>query len=61
MADRFTPAPSPDRDNEAVKEHPLLARHEVSCHADLHCRYQPESRSGAGETPLCRHDRGAPR
>ncbi|MDQ7775225.1 MAG: DUF2285 domain-containing protein [Paracoccus aminovorans] len=34
---------------------PFLVRHQVSCQAGLHCRYQLESRSGHPVNPFCQH------
>ena len=44
-----------DSQDEAFKERPLVVRHQVSCHAGLHCRYQLESRSPRPVNPFCQH------
>ena len=41
---------------EPFKERPLLVRHQVSCQADLHRRYQLDSRLAGRVNPFCQHD-----
>lgn len=42
--------------DEAFMKRPLLVRHQVSCQAGLHRRYQLESRSDRHVNPFCQHD-----
>ncbi len=47
MVGRFAPIWSTDRKNEVFKQRPFLVAHQVSGQADLHSRYQLESRQSA--------------
>ena len=44
-----------DRQDEALVKRPFLVRHQVSCQAGLHRRYQLESRSARNVNPFCQH------
>ena len=56
VVNRFAPVRSADRQDKTFKERPLLVRHQVSCQAGLHRRYQLESRLRLGVNPFCQHD-----
>ncbi len=43
------------RKNEVLKQRPLVVAHQVSGQADLHSRYQLESRQGPHVNPFCQH------
>ncbi len=49
-----------DRQDEALVKRPFLVRHQVSCQAGLHRRYQLESRSARTVNPFCQHGLGGP-
>lgn len=55
----LAPAGGTDGQNEASVEGLFLARHQVSCQAGLHRRYQLESRSTCPVNPFCQHDLAA--
>ena len=55
MAGRFAPVRRTDRQDKSFKERPLFVRHQVSCQAGLHSRYQLESRSARDGNPFCQH------
>ena len=44
--------------DEAFVKRPFLVRHQVSCQAGLHSRYQIESRSARSVNPFCQHGLG---
>ena len=52
---RFTPVRGADCKDEPLKERPFLVRHQVSCQAGLHRRYQLESCLTATVNPFCQH------
>ena len=51
----FASVRGPDSQDEALVERPLIVRHQVSCQAGLHRRYQLESRSTETVNPFCQH------
>ena len=55
VIDRFAPVRRADGQDEGLEESPLLVRHQVSCQAGLHRRYQLESRLPLGVNPFCQH------
>jgi len=52
---RFAPVRRTDRQDKPFKERPFLVRHQVSCQADLHRRYQLESCLHRDVNPFCQH------
>ncbi len=56
MVGRFAPVRRSDGQNEALVKSPLFVRHQISCQAGLHHRYQLESRSARPVNPFCQHD-----
>ena len=58
MVGGFAPIRGPDSQDEPLKERPFLVRHQVSCQAGLHRRYQLEARSAHAVNPFCQHDLG---
>ena len=52
---RFASVRGADYQDEPLKERPFLVRHQVSCQAGLHRRYQLESRSACSVNPFCQH------
>jgi hypothetical protein len=55
MVHGFAPVRCADGQNEAFVKRPFLVRHQVSCQAGLHRRYQLESRSARPVNPFCQH------
>lgn len=55
MVGRLAPIPGSDRKNEVFKQRPLVVAHQVSGQADLHSRYQLESRRSPSVNPFCQH------
>ena len=55
MVGRPPPVGGTHRKDEPFEEPPLLFRHQVSCQAGLHRRYQLESRSTETVNPFCQH------
>ncbi len=51
----FAPVRGADSQDERFKERPLRVRHQVSCQAGLHRRYQLESRLSTCVNPFCQH------
>jgi len=58
MVGRFAPVRRSDGQNEALVKSPFFVRHQISCQAGLHHRYQLESRSARPVNPFCQHALG---
>lgn len=52
---RFAPIRRTDRQDKPFKERPFLVRHQVSCQAGLHRRYQLELYPHRDVNPFCQH------
>jgi hypothetical protein len=51
----FAPVRGADAQDEAFVKRPFLVRHQVSCQAGLHRRYQLESHPARPVNPFCQH------